>query len=136
MLKKLSLLDFHKSLKKLIEDKTDLKCYDEVPLNAKSPFYYFEVVGKREENTKTMYCEVITLWAHAIAEKSKGSVKVYKLINALEEALTEEIKLDDGYLLLNQVSTGIQTIKLDETGEKHAVLEYEFKICYGFKCKN
>lgn len=136
MLKRLSLLDFHKTLQQHIETKTGLKCYDNVPNNASSPFYYMEVVGKSNDDTKTMYCEVVTVWMHAIAEKSKSSVGIYNLINKLEEAMTEDLELPGDYELLNQVSTGVQTIKLDETDEKHAVLEYSFKINYGFKTKN
>ena len=61
---------------------------------------------------------------------------VYNLIQKLEEALTEDISLPEPYQLVMQTNNGIQTIKTDETGEKHAVLAYEFMICYGFKCKN
>ena len=57
------------------------------------------------------------------------------MINQLEEALTEDIVLPDDYELIMQTNNGIQTIKQDETKEKHAVLSYEFMICYGFKCK-
>ena len=58
------------------------------------------------------------------------------MIQKLEEALTEDIVLSDPYQLVMQTDTGVQTIKTDETGEKHAVVAFEFMICYGFRCKN
>ena len=53
----------------------------------------------------------------------------------LEEALTEDITLPDPYQLVLQTNSGINQIMTDETGEKHAVLSFEFMIAYGFKCK-
>lgn len=71
-----------------------------------------------------------------IAEPGDSSVSAYELIQKLEEALTEDITLPEGYELITQTNNGIQTIKTDEvTNEKHAVLSYEFTVCYGFKCK-
>ena len=69
------------------------------------------------------------------AEKGDSSVQVYELIQNLEEALTDDIELPEGYELIMQTNNGIQTIKTDETGEKHAVISYDFTVCYGFKCK-
>ena len=82
-----------------------------------------------------MWRDVFTVWIHAIAEKGDSSVQIYELIQNLEEALTEEIILPEEYELVMQINNGIQTIKKDETNEKHAVLAYEFMVCYGFKCK-
>ena len=53
----------------------------------------------------------------------------------LDEALTEDIRLPEGFELVMQTNNGVQTIKTDETNEKHAVLAYEFMVCYGFKWK-
>ncbi|MBV1817339.1 DUF5072 domain-containing protein [Bacteroidales bacterium MSK.15.36] len=135
MLKKLSFIDFYKAIQNKIESKTGLRCYDDIPKDAPSPFYYAEIVGLRPENTKTMYVDVFTVFVHAIAEPGGSSVGVYKLIQDLEEAMTEKIEIDEEYWILEQTSQGLQQIQTDETNEKHAILAYEFKICYGFKVK-
>lgn len=135
MLKKLSFIDFYKAIQNKIESKTGLRCYDDIPKDAPSPFYYAEIVGLRPENTKTMYIDVFTVFVHAIAEPGGSSVGVYKLIQDLEEAMTERIEIGEEYWILEQTSQGLQQIQTDETNEKHAILAYEFKICYGFKVK-
>lgn len=133
--KQMGLVDLISSIQKKVEDRTGIKCLDAVPANEHSPFYYAEVVGKRPAHSKTMWRDIFTVWIHAIAEPGGSSVQIYKLIQDLEEALTEDIELPQDYELIMQTNNGIQTIKTDETKEKHAVLAYEFMICYGYKCK-
>lgn len=133
--KKLSLTKLISSLQDVIETGTGLRCYDEVPLNAPSPFYYAEIIEIRPENTKTMYVDVYTIMIHAIAEPSGKSIGVYNLITQLEEAMTKEICIGEPYWVLMQTSQGLANIQQDETNEKHAVLNYEIKISYGFKTK-
>lgn len=135
MLKKLETKKLHKALKEHIESKTGNTCYDEVPERAASPFYYAELIGKEEDNTKTMWREKFTFSIHAITAPDKGSVNIYNMIDALEEAMTEDIILPDNYWLVLQTNEGLQTLKKDETQEKHAVLIYSFTVCYGFKTK-
>lgn len=135
MYKQLGLTDLISAIQTKVQDRTGIKCYDAVPQNAVSPFYYAEVVGKRPSHTKTMYRDIFTVWIHAISEPGESSVQIYELIQNLEEALTEDIVFPDEVELLMQTDNGVQTIKTDETNEKHAVLAYEFVVCYGFKCK-
>lgn len=135
MYKQLGLLDLIYAIQTKVEEKTELRCYDAVPDNAPSPFYFAEVVGKRPVHTKTMYRDVFTIWIHAIAEPGKSSVRIYELIQMLEEALTEDITLPKGFELVLQTNNGVLSIKTDETNEKHAVLAFEFTVCYGFKSK-
>ena len=135
MLQKLSLVDLVKGIKEKLEEKTSTTCYDEPPKDAASPLYYIEVVNKRPEDTKTMWCEVYTVYLHIIGEKKQGNVQLYELIQEAEEALTEGIALPDGFELVLQASQGIISNKKDETGEKHVVIAYDFKISYGFKMK-
>lgn len=135
MYKQLGLVDLIHGIQAKVEEKTGVKCYDAVPRNAPSPFYFAEVIGKRPAHTKTMYRDVYTVWIHAIAQPGDSSVQIYEMIQQLEEALTEDISLPEGFELILQVSNGVQTIKTDETNEKHAVLSFEFTVCYGFKCK-
>lgn len=141
MYTQLGLVDLISSIQRQVQEKTGLRCYDAVPLNAPSPFYFAEVIGKRPAHSKTMWRDVFSVWIHVIAApppagEKASSVQVYDLIQSLEEALTEDIKLPAGFELVMQTDNGVQTIKTDETNEKHAVLDYEFMVCYGFKCKN
>lgn len=133
--KQMGLVDLISAIQKKVEAETGLKCLDAVPVNEVSPFYYAQVVGKRPAHSKTMLRDIFTVWIHVIAEPGESSVQIYELIQKLEEALTEDIELPEEYDLIMQTDNGIQTIKTDETGEKHAVLAYEFMVCYGYKCK-
>lgn len=135
MYKQLGLVNLIRGIQAKVEEKTGVKCYDAVPRNAPSPFYFAEVIGKRPAHTKTMYRDVYTVWIHAIAQPGDSSVQIYEMIQRLEETLTEDISLPEGFELILQASNGVQTIKTDETNEKHAVLSFEFTVCYGFKCK-
>lgn len=133
--KQMGLVDLISAIQNKVEERTGFRCYDAVPINKPSPFYYAEVVGKRPAHSKTMWRDIFTVWIHAIAEPGESSVQIYELIQRLEEALTEDIDLPEEYELIMQTNNGIQTIKTDETKEKHAVLAYEFMVCYGYKCK-
>ena len=133
--KQMGLVELIFAIQKKVESKTELRCFDAVPENEPSPVYYAHVVTKRPAHSKTMWRDIFTVWIHAIAEPGESSVQIYELIQKLEEALTEDIELPEEYDLIMQTSNGIQTIKTDESGEKHAVLAYEFMVCYGYKCK-
>lgn len=133
--KKLSPIDMIASIQNKIEDKTELRCYDHVPMNAESPFYFAEITRILPSNTKTMFRDNYTVLIHCIAEKSDSSVGVYNLIQNLQEALSEDISVPEPYILIMQTDGGVQTIKTDETGEKHAVVTFDFMVCYGFNCK-
>ena len=137
MLKKLGFVEFIKAVMDRVEEGTEYRCYDAIPKNAPSPFYFAEIVGLRPENTKTMYVDVFTVFIHVIADPqpNNSSVKLYQMIQGLEEAMTKDIDIDCQYTLIKQTSSGLQTIQTDETKEKHGVLGYEFNIAYGFKTK-
>lgn len=135
MLKKLGLVDFHKALKQNIESFTNKKAYDFVPDGTASPFYVIEVVDKYPEGTKVMWAEVFSVWIHAIAEENDSKIGIYSLVEELEEALTMGLELPDGFELIRQEQTGIQSLQKDESGEWHAIVSYDFKIAYGFKSK-
>lgn len=135
MLKRLSYIDLFLALKDLIEGKTGVKVVDAIESNETAPFYYVEIVSKADDSTKTMWREVITIWFHAISGDQDSKEEIYDLIHKLEEALTVELPLPDDYDLLDQRQDGPFHIQRDETGEWHAVISYNFKICYGFKTK-
>lgn len=132
---KLSPVDLIAAVQDKVEEVTKLKCYDHVPKNAESPFYYAELTRILPANSKTMFRDNYTVWIHCIAEDSPSSVGVYNLIEGLQEALTEDIVLPEPFELIMQTNDGMQNLKTDETGEKHAIMSYTFMVCYGFICK-
>lgn len=135
MYKRLGLVDLISAIQLKVEDKTGLKCYDAVPSDAPSPFYFAEVVQKKADNTKTMLRDVFTVFIHAVSEPTGSSEQIYDLIQKLEEALSEEIELPEEFELILQTENGLQALKTDETDEKHAVISYDFTVCYGYKFK-
>lgn len=118
-----------------VESLTELRCYDHVPLNEASPLYFAEITQIQPANSKTMYRDVYSVAIHCIAEESPSSVGVYNLIENLQSALSEDIILPEPFTLVMQTDNGVQTIKTDESGEKHAIVSYDFTVCYGFICK-
>ena len=118
-----------------VETLTGLRCYDHVPLNEASPLYFAEITRIQPANSKTMYQDVYSVSIHCIAEESPSSVGVYNLIENLQSALSEDISLPEPFTLVMQTDNGMQTIKTDESGEKHAIVSYDFTVCYGFICK-
>lgn len=124
-----------KAIQKQIEAATKIRCYDHVPFNERSPFYYAELTRVLPANTKTMYRDNYTVTIHCIAEKSPSSVGVYELIEKLGSALSEDIILPEPFEMVLQTDNGVSTIKEDESGEKHAVASFSFMVCYGFICK-
>lgn len=118
-----------------IENLTDLRCYDHVPTNEESPLYFAEVTRIQPANSKTMFRDVYSVAIHCIAAESPSSVGVYNLIENLQSALSEDVTLPEPFELVMQTDNGVQTIKTDESGEKHAIVSYDFTVCYGFICK-
>ena len=118
-----------------IERLTDLRCYDHVPMNEESPLYFAEIAQIQPANSKTMYRDVYSVAIHCIAEESPSSVGVYNLIENLQSALSEDISLPEPFTLVMQTDNGVQTIKTDESGEKHAIVNFDFMVSYGFICK-
>ncbi|KYG34911.1 DUF5072 family protein [Alkalihalobacillus trypoxylicola] len=136
MLKKLSILDMHVALKNKIEANTHLKCIDNVGVNEPSPFTFLEIVGMTEKNTKTMYVDEYIIHVHVISEPSNSSIGHYANISSVQEALTEYIRLPDGFELFKQASSGLISNYIEkETNERHAVLGFIFNVSYGFKIK-
>ena len=62
MYTQLSFNDLLLAIKKRIEDGTGKMCYDAVPKDAASPFYFAEIIQSRPADTKTMYRMVYQVW--------------------------------------------------------------------------
>lgn len=132
---KLSPVTLIAAVQEKVEALTGLRCYDHVPLNEASPLYFAEIIRIQPANSKTMFRDVYSVAIHCIAEESPSSVGVYNLIENLQSALSEDITLPEPFELVMQTDNGVQTIKTDESGEKHAIVNFDFMVCYGFMCK-
>ena len=136
MLSKLGTVELVLAVKKQVIKNTGAVVYDtEPPKNAASPFYIVQFVGSEEVNTKMMFRDKYTLWVHAIGKAGSASAEIYKMIDALREAMTCEIAIPEPFELIRQASTGILSLKKDETDEWHGVVGFEFVVNYGFKVK-
>ena len=136
MLKRLSIAEFLGALIDAVEARTGLRCYSD-PNGEKSPFFCAEVLGTEPANTKTMFVDRFDVRFHCISEAvvPYSKAPAFRRVQALEEALTEDLALPEPFYMHRQESMGLQTMKKDETGEGHAVLEYSFHVCYGLICK-
>ena len=132
---KLSPVTLIAAVQEKVEALTGLRCYDHVPLNEASPLYFAEITRIQPANSKTMYRDVYSVAIHCIAEESPSSVGVYNLIENLQSALSEDITLPEPFTLVMQTDNGVQVIKTDESGEKHAIVNFDFMVSYGFMCK-
>lgn len=135
MLQKLSFVEVLSSVQKKVEENTRVRCYDSIPKNAVVPYYFVEIVGQAPEPSKTMWKEKYQIFIHAFADGSSGSIPIFDLIQKLEEALTERIRIPEQFDLLMQTPTGVQRIIREEDETKHAVMGYDIVVCYGFKTK-
>ena len=136
MLKQLSIVDLVSAVQQQIEKNTEYKCYDFYPKRAKSPFYIAELYESVPNNSKTTYRTSYTLNIHAISSPSESTVELYDMIQSLDEALTEDIELPDGYQMVAQMNMGVNAIYYEEeTDERHAVIKYQFIIAYGYIVK-
>lgn len=135
MYKQMNLTDLMAAVQSRIETGTTLKCYDIPPENEPAPLVIEELVALTPADTKTMFCKDYTIYLHIIAEEKRSSVPINNYIQAVQEAMTEDITIPEGFELVNQTDGGIAAIQTDESGEKHAVLVYTFRICYGYKVK-
>lgn len=94
---KLGLTELVSAIQEKVFEKTKIKCLDAVKKDEKSPFYFVEVIRVHPENTKTMLKDKFSVWIHAIAEPGESSVMIYDMIQKLQEAMTEDIVLPEGF---------------------------------------
>ena len=78
--KQMGLVELISAIQKKVESKTELRCFDAVPENEPSPFYYAQVVAKRPAHSKTMWRGIFTGWIHSIAKPGEASGQIYELI--------------------------------------------------------
>lgn len=137
MLRRLSPTELLSVLINHVESRTGIRLYDN-PEGKKSPFYSFDSIEREPNNTKTMFMDRFSLSIHCISAPPLGeysSQPVLEMENRLEEALTDELELPEPYELVHQECQGINAVKRDPSGEGHAVVSYNFDVCYGFRCK-
>lgn len=133
-LKRLSLSELIAAVVAQVEDSTGLRCVTDAN-NEPSPFYSIGAVVTRPDKSKTMYLDVFTLQIHAISKPGETREEVFSMLDALSEAMSVRVELACPYRVVRQVDDGVQTIKRDETGEWHAISEFEITVSYGLIIK-
>ena len=96
--------------------------------------YYVQVVKTQTTGSKTSYCETITVWIYAVCPSNDQHEK-NNMLNALNEALTEDIELPQPYILVMQKDSGRQQTDQKENDKREAVEAYDFVVSYGLKFK-
>lgn len=136
MLQRLSVAQLIGCLIDHIEGATGIRCYD-YPDNVEAPLFSVEVEATSAANTKTAYIDVFNVRLHCISEPTNpySNAPVLALVQTLQEVMTDRLELPEPFSLYRLDFTGLQTLKRDESGEGHAILEYQFYVCYGFRCK-
>ena len=135
MYTQLSLKDLVKAVRARIEAGSGLRCYDVVPADETPPYCYVQVTRTAPADTKTMYCKSYDVWVHVISDETASHVPIYTYVEAVQEAMTQEIELPEPFYLVTQIDTGLQTLQTEETGSSHAIIGFSFKISYGYKVK-
>lgn len=131
-----SIAEFIGNLARTIEERTGVRCVDD-PDNVPSPLYSVEFLNSKRGDTKTSFVDVYSVWVHAIAEPAtpRSNAPVLEMVRALEVALADDMPVPEPFDMFMQTVSGVQSLKTDPSGEGHAVVECEFRISYGFKCK-
>lgn len=131
-----SIAEFIGNLATTVEQRTGVRCVDD-PDNVPSPLYSIEFTGSKRGDTKTSFIDVYSVWIHAIASPviPRSNAPVLDMVKLLEQAMSDDLVLPEPFTMFMQTENGIQTLKTDPSGEGHAVVEFEFRIVYGFKCK-
>ncbi|MGY3766839.1 DUF5072 family protein [Vagococcus vulneris] len=135
MIKKLSFVDVLAGVLDVLRQHTDYDVYDHFPKDTELPFIHVEIVGQTTVPSKTMWKEDYQLFIHGWAEGSESSVPIFDLIQSIEEAMTVEVSLPEGYELLIQRPLGVQQILKDEDDVRHTIIGYSLQILYGYKTK-
>ena len=136
MFKQLNAAELILAVKNAVELGTGVNCYDVVPRNAPAPFYYIELTSYSPQNTKNCFITQYNVNVHTICTVNASHVKLLKMLADLEEALTDDIILPDGFQMYRQVSGGTASIfEETEASEIHAVTAFQFYVSYGYKVK-
>lgn len=135
MRRKMGFAEMSSAILTALRERTPYPIYDAIPPDAPTPFIYVELTGKTDSSTKTMYKETFTASIHLLAKANPSRLEIYRMIQAVEEAMTKRVCVPPGITLVMQWETGVNSLKQDETGEWHGVLNYEFTVSYGFRTK-
>lgn len=119
-----------------IEQRTGIPTHD-TPENQPSPLFAVELLKTEPANTKTMFIDRYDVRVHCIAApvNPHSNAPVLRLVQALEIALDERIRINEPFTVYDQEYRGLRSLKKDESGEGHAITDWSFFICYGYRCK-
>lgn len=114
---------------------TGIPVYDAVPDNAETPLFKVELAGMTPADTKTWFMTDFRVQIHVIAAEGDSHVPIFGYVRQMQEAMTQDITLPEGYELVSQRDLGMVRNGQDETGENHMVWQYAIKVAYGLKIK-
>lgn len=136
MLRRISITELMSALLGHIADRTGVRAIIN-PESEKSPFYLLPPPTVEPVNTKTQFIDRFTFTIHCISEPSDpfSYAPVFALENALEEAMTDELRLPRPFQVVSQTFAGVNAIKEDPSREGHAVTTYVIDVSYGYRCK-
>lgn len=116
-------------LRSFIEEQTGTPCYNNAASHA-SPFYAIQLMKTQQNDPKNEQIDQFNVSIHCISEKTKpySNAKVLGLVDDLEAAIENNVKLDAPFEVYRQENLGLQTLKEDQSGEGHAVIEVHFHV--------
>ncbi|MCG4732711.1 DUF5072 domain-containing protein [Casaltella massiliensis] len=131
---RINLNDLISAVETQVKERTGVECSSQIRETAGEPYYYIQVVKTQTTGSKTSYCETITVWIYAVCPSNDQHEK-NNMLNALNEALTEDIELPQPYILVMQKDSGRQQTDQKENDKREAMEAYDFVVSYGLKFK-
>lgn len=116
--------------------------------NHEPDFFFLELIGKETVDTKTFYQDRFLVNAHCIAKKQRptssaqmngqtnANEAMLTMVGIIESVMANKIHFEKyPFQMASQQEIGFVSGTTDPTGEPHAVVQFEFVVRYGLKCK-
>lgn len=100
-----------------------------------SPLYWVELVGSRPGQSKSARLDEFEVELHAVAPPARSQAAVLDMVAAAEEAMEAWPVMASPFRVVDVAEQGIRQVKVDESGEWHAIVAYEIAVSYGLICK-
>lgn len=139
--------DFIADLMRHIANMTGIDAWGD-GANHAPEFYYVELVGKESYDTKTFFQDRFLVNVHCIADikrpvspaqstAMRSSAEAgLDMVGKLESALSNKLFFTNpAFKTALQNEIGYISGTIDPSGEAHCVVQFEFYVRYGMKCK-
>ena len=119
------------AVKNKLKEHTEMAVYDTVPPdNAPSPLIFVEMTGSTLDHRKLVYKERYNFNIHHITAENAPNATIYEVLDKIRAWLEEEVALPDYATLIQQITTGIQVVKKEETDEWHGIIGFDLVVAY------